>query len=136
MKSREYEIIEKLNKAYNRKIESIEDTYSHYDAECNIGLYEIKYRRTYYKNKMLEAIKLFNNFHLAQTKGKQFFYVVHDEKGLWVCNISDWIDEILKLPFDTIKCPATTDFGRDDKFIKIVINLPEGMFDKIEEDDS
>jgi len=123
----EHSTIEFLNKKTNLCITGARDEFSPYDAEDAHYIVEIKNRRAYYADKMLEAYKLFANYQQAQLKGKQFLYVVTDEKGVWVYNVSKHMESIIKTPPIPLQCPATTDFGRNTKLTKYVYTLPEGI---------
>ena len=107
------------------------DQFSPYDAEGVNYIVEIKNRRAYYKDKMLEAYKLFANYQQAQLKGKQFLYVVTDSEGIWVYNITKHIDTILQGSPKPLQCPAQTDFGNNTKITKYVFTLAESLATKL-----
>ncbi len=103
------------------------DVFSSYDAEDDFYIVEIKNRRGYYPTKMIEALKLFTNYHKAQKMGKHFLYIVTDESGLYVFNISKVIDEIIDLGVKKTRQPSTTDFDDDRTIVKYVYFIPETM---------
>jgi hypothetical protein len=103
------------------------DDFCSYDAEDDFYIAEVKNRRDYYPTKMIEALKLFTNYHKAQKKGKSFLYIVTDKSGLYVFNISRVIDEILQTGIKKTRQPSTTDFGDDRKILKYVYYIPEAL---------
>ena len=86
------------------------ETYSSYDAYDSNYLVEIKNRRKYYSDKLIECSKLFVNYQKATLERKKFLYVVTDEKGVWVYSISKHIETIIKQRPIKIPCPSKTDF--------------------------
>jgi len=94
------------------------DKFCSYDAEDKNYIVEIKNRRDYYEDKMIECSKMFTNYNIAQAKGKRFLYVVTDRSGLSIFNISENISTIAMVSPDVIQCPINTDFGKE----KIYIN--------------
>jgi hypothetical protein len=123
----EQSTIDFLNNKVGTKLSLVSDTYSSYDASDNNYIVEIKNRRAYYKDKMIEAMKLYNNYQASQYSNKQFLYVVTDEKGVWVFNISKNIKSIVTMPLKGMECPKTTDFKSNDKIIKYSYVLPESI---------
>jgi len=119
------ELINK-NKGTNLSEEGL-DVFSSYDAEDDFYIVEVKNRRDYYPTKMIEALKLFTNYHKAQKKGKSFLYIVTDKSGLYVFNISRVIDEIIDLGIKKTRQPSTTDFGDVRKIVKYVYYIPEAL---------
>ena len=123
----EQSTIDFLNNKVGTKLSLVSDTYSSYDASDNNYIVEIKNRRAYYKDKMIEAMKLYKNYQASQHSNKQFLYVVTDEKGVWVFNISKNIKSIVTMPLKGMECPKTTDFKSNDKIIKYSYVLPESI---------
>ena len=123
----EQSTIDFLNSKVGTKLSLVSDTYSSYDAIDNNYIVEIKNRRAYYKDKMIEAMKLYKNYQASQYSNKQFLYVVTDEKGVWVFNISKNIKSIVAMPLKGMECPKTTDFKSNDKIIKYSYVLPESI---------
>ena len=121
----EQSTIDFLNNKVGTKLLLAEDLFNSYDAKDDNYIVEIKNRRAYYKDKMIEAMKLYKNFQASQYANKQFLYVVTDEKGVWVFNISKNIKSIVTMPLKGMECPKTTDFESNDKIIKYSYVLPE-----------
>jgi len=111
------------------------DKFSSYDAEDSRYIVEIKNRRAYYKEKLIEASKLYVNFQKAEIARKKFLYVVTDEKGVWVYNITNTMKVVVNLPIRAIDCPMTTDFIKNDKITKYSYVLPEDMATKLNKND-
>jgi len=128
----EQSTIEFLNSKVGTKLSLVSDKYSSYDASDDNYIVEIKNRRAYYRDKLIEAMKLYKNYQASQLSNKQFLYVVTDEKGVWVFNISKNIKAVVKMPVEGIECPKTTDFKSNDKIIKYSYVLPELMSRKLE----
>jgi len=123
--------LEYINNEYNLNAYLVKDEFSSYDAECKDYIIEIKNRRKYYKEKLIEANKLFANYNKAQIKEKDFLYLVTDEKGVYVFNISKNIKEIISQDLIPKDCPATTDFNNNRKIIKYNYLLNENLCKKI-----
>ena len=124
--------IDLLNRIKGINLSLASDTYSCYDAFDVNYIVEIKNRRKYYSDKIIEAMKLFTNYQESQIKGKTFLYVVTDEKGVWVFNISKNIASIVETPVKAFRCPKTTDFENNSKINKYSYILPESMAKHIE----
>lgn len=127
----EQSTIDLINLVSRTKLVLCKDRFSSYDAEDDNYVVEIKNRRKYYKEKLIEAYKLYANFQKAEIAKKKFLYVVTDEKGVWVYNITNAMKVVVNLPIIAIECPMTTDFGRNDKIIKYSYVLPEDMAIKL-----
>jgi len=123
----EQSTIDVLNNRAETTLRLCSGGFSSYDAEDNNYIVEIKNRRVYYSEKLLEASKLFVNYQKAQIKGKDFLYVVTDDKGVWVYNISKNIETIVNMTVRAFTCPMTTDFSRNAKITKYSYVLPEFM---------
>ena len=118
--------IEFLNLKGLNLVEAI-DKFSPYDASDDNYLVEIKNRKKYYPDKMMESMKLFSNYQQSVIQGKQLLYVVTDDKGVWVFNISKHIKSIVNTPPKTFLLPQTTEFKRVDKINKYCYTLPESI---------
>tara|TARA_B110000902_G_scaffold152820_1_gene175544 strand:- start:238 stop:633 length:396 start_codon:yes stop_codon:yes gene_type:complete len=101
--------------------------FSYFDASDDSYLVEIKNRKKYYSDKLIESMKLYSNFQQSVIQGKKLLYVVTDEKGVWIFNISDYIDVIIKTPPKVLNLPKTTEFGNNDKIPKYCYTLPESI---------
>jgi len=103
------------------------DDFCSYDAEDDFYIAEVKNRRDYYPTKMIEALKLFTNYHKAQKKGKSFLYIVTDKSGLYVFNISRVIDEVIETGIKKSNLHSTTDFKDDRRIVKYFYLIPETL---------
>jgi len=129
----EQSTIDFLNNKVGTKLSLVSDKYSSYDASDDNYIVEIKNRRAYYRDKLIEAMKLYKNYQASQLSDKQFLYVVTDEKGVWVFNISKNIKAIVKMPVKAKECPKVTDFECSNEYIiKYSYLLPELMSKHIE----
>jgi|GEM_PF-2457326 len=100
------------------------DKFCSYDAEDHNYIVEIKNRRDFYEDKMIECSKMFSNYNIAQVKGKKFLYIVTDRSGISVFNISKDIKTIAMISPDVVKCPINTDFGKEKIYIdKFIYNI-------------
>ena len=120
-----------LNKTKFFDLVKCKDSYSSYDASDNNYLVEIKNRRKYYKDKLIECSKLFINYQKAQLQNKNFIYVVTDNKGCWVYSITKNIDKIVSKKPVKIPCPSKTDFNGGKVIDKYCYTLTESMSKKI-----
>jgi len=123
--------IEFLNQLEYFNLKKSDDKYSSFDAFDKGVLVEIKNRREYYREKMIECDKLFVNYKKAQLYGKKFLYIVTDAKGVWIYNITKNIELIIKSQPIAIYCPATTDIKGNNKITKYVYKLDESLATKI-----
>lgn len=123
----EQSTIDLLNSRFGTNLNLVNDEFSSYDADDENYIAEIKNRRKYYSDKLIECYKLFSNYQQSQLKNKQFIYVVTDDKGLYVFNITKNIDTILNSKPIALMCPKTTDFNRNEKIIKYSYVLPESI---------
>ena len=131
----EQSTIDLINLVSRTKLVLCKDRFSSYDAEDDNYVVEIKNRRKYYKEKLIEAYKLYANFQKAEIAKKKFLYVVTDEKGVWVYNITNAMKVVVNLPIRAIDCPMTTDFSKNDKITKYSYVLPEDMAIKLNKND-
>ena len=127
----ELSTIELINKLSGTKLTLVKGEFSIFDAEDSDYIVEIKNRRKYYSTKLIEAKKLYNNFQASQIKGKKFLYVVTDDRGVYVYNISNHMTQIVNLPMKAIQCPRSTDFNNNDKITKYSYELPETLAIKL-----
>ena len=107
------------------------DEFSSYDAEDINYIVEIKNRRKYYPTKLIEASKLFSNYQKSQIKGKSFLYVVTDDKGFYVFNITKNMKNIVNVLPIPLDCPITTDFSTNIIIKKYSYVLNEDLSTKL-----
>ena len=116
-----------INKTSGTKLIEHTDEFSSYDAEDNNYIVEVKTRTKYYKDKLIEAVKLFSNFQKAEIKGKKFLYVLTDPKGFYVFNITNLMEDIIKNKLIPIRAAATTKFSNEKMVTKYSYLLSEDM---------
>ncbi len=127
---KELKTIELLNESYNLGLIPSSDRYSSYDAEGGEYIVEIKNRRKYYSEKIIEASKMFVNYQKSQLKGKDFLYVVSDNRAVWIFNISKYIEDVVHSGVRVMLQPAQTDFGNNKKIRKYCFLLDESIASK------
>ena len=91
IKQKEKEIRDWWNAKCKGQIQLVDDEYSTYDFEGDDFIVEVKHRFKAYNTKMIETMKLSNNYQQSQLKNKTFVYIVVDENGVSVFNISQVI---------------------------------------------
>jgi len=128
IKQKEKEIRDWWNSKCNGQIQLVDDEYSTYDFEGDDFIVEVKHRFKAYNTKMIETMKLSNNYQQSQLKNKTFVYIVVDENGVSVFNISQVIDKIIKLP-EHNKLMEHTHYWSDNKpkIMKLHRNLPKEL---------
>jgi len=127
----EQSTIDLINKHSGTSLVLSDDKFNSYDAEDDDYIVEIKNRRKYYDKKLIEASKLFVNYQKSQIKCKMFLYVVTDESGVYIYNITKNIETIVRLSIKPIVCPMTTDFNKSHKILKYSYVLGESLSTKI-----
>ena len=115
--------IDFLNNKFNLGLIGCDNEYSDFDAENKNYIVEVKNRRKFYDEKLVECMKLFKNYQNAQLKGKDFLYVVTDNKGIYIFNLSKNIDSVISTNIVKTKQPKTTDFNTKGKIVKYVYIL-------------
>jgi hypothetical protein len=123
--------IEFLNSKGLNLIKS-KNKFSYYDAFDDNYLVEIKNRKKYYDTKLIECMKLFVNFQQSVIQGKKLLYVVTDERGVWLFNISNNIDLIINTFPKILLLPKTTEFENKEKIPKYCYKLNESLAKNID----
>jgi|TARA_R110000744_G_scaffold195880_1_gene315011 type IV secretory pathway TraG/TraD family ATPase VirD4 len=128
IKEKEKEVMRWWNSKANDKIELVKDEYSTYDFEGENVIVEVKHRFKSYQSKMIESMKLSNNYQQSQLKKKEFIYIVVDENGISIFNISKVINKIIKLP-EYNKLMEHTHYWSENKpkIMKLHRNLPRNL---------
>ena len=83
IKQKEKEIRDWWNAKCKGQIQLVDDEYSTYDFEGDDFIVEVKHRFKAYNTKMIETMKLSNNYQQSQLKNKTFVYIVVDENGAY-----------------------------------------------------
>ena len=115
--------IELINKQFKTNLILVDYQFCDFDAEDENYIVEVKNRKEFYQDKLIECVKLFKNYQNSQIKNKDFLYIVTDLKGVYVFNISKNIDEITSTKmYNTIQ-PETTEFNSSKQINKFVYFL-------------
>jgi hypothetical protein len=121
----EQDVIDLLNKTSKYNFKKEEDDYSRYDAFCkehNVML-EIKCRRTFYDDTLIEKMKYDWNTQHAIDNNYRFLYAVSmPNKGKETVYIFQ--PDKLNIKWFTKKLPAQTDFGRKEWVDKEIAYIP------------
>ena len=115
--------IDLINKEFKTDLALVNYEFCDYDAEDKNYIVEVKNRKEFYKEKLIECIKLFKNFQNSQIKNKDFLYIVTDEQGVYVFNISKKMDTIISSKIYKTLQPETTEFYKTKKINKYVYFL-------------
>ena len=123
--------IELINKQFKTNLILVDYQFCDYDAEDENYIVEVKNRKEFYQDKLIECVKLFKNYQNSQIKNKDFLYIVTDEKGVYVFNISKNIDEITSTKMYKTIQPETTEFNSTNKVNKFVYFLDNKLSKQI-----
>ena len=113
MKEKEIKFIENLNKRFNKYLVPSEDDFDVYDAYNDNSIIEIKIRDKAYDTKFLQVDKCFQLLMVGEANNKRPFYVVSDPDGIYVYDLFDLKENLLKKPIQKIKCPYRTEFANN-----------------------
>ena len=127
----EQETIDLMNQRFDLNLFLSIYEFNDYDAENDNYIVEIKNRRDFYDEKMIECVKLFKNYQNAQLKNKSFLYVVTDKEGIHIFNITKNISSIVESKIFKTNQPKTTDFNKNKKIVKYVYFLERKFYTKI-----
>ena len=109
MKEKEIKFIDSLNKKFNKNLVPSRDTFDVYDAYNENSIIEIKIRDKTYDTKFLQVDKCYQLLMVAEANGKRPFYVVRDPGGVYVFDLLDLKDNLLKKQIFKIKSPYRTE---------------------------
>ena len=115
--------IELINKQFKTNLILVDYQFCDFDAEDENYIVEVKNRKEFYQDKLIECVKLFKNYQNSQIKNKDFLYIVTDLKGVYVFNISKNIDEITSTKMYKTIQPETTEFNSTKHINKFVYFL-------------
>ena len=119
MKSEERHIMYVLNQA-GAKLKEDMYQYNRYDAYNNTSIVEIKKRKTFYKNTMIEFDKYSYNLLYAKLINKKFIYAVRMKGWIYVFNITELTKHKYDFKFAMRPMPVATEFARDGIIKKVV----------------
>ena len=115
--------IDLINKQFKTNLILVDYQFCDFDAEDENYIVEVKNRKEFYQDKLIECVKLFKNYQNSQIKNKDFLYIVTDEKGVYVFNISKNIDEITSTKMYKTIQPESTEFNSTKQINKFVYFL-------------
>ena len=140
MKSKEKQILEKLNEFTDWDLKEVNYEYSRFDAYGDDFIVEIKDRGTYYEKVMIEFDKYsFNKEYdkissIKNKKNYQFIYAVGMEDEVYLFNISDLDRMGHNYCWEWRELPKSTEFNKKGKVKKLVgyinINYIVGVIDE------
>ena len=123
--------IELINKQFKTNLILVDYQFCDFDAEDENYIVEVKNRKEFYQDKLIECVKLFKNYQNSQIKNKDFLYIVTDLKGVYVFNISKNIDEITSTKMYKTIQPESTEFNSSKHINKFVYFLNTKLSKKI-----
>jgi hypothetical protein len=126
LEAQEMSVVNWWNKLGKSQIKRVTDPLSSYDLEGDNVIVEVKHRFKAYDTKLIETLKLSTNYHCSQVKGKTFIYIVCDNNGISVFNITETIDDIIKLP-EYNKVMEYTHYASRKPIKKLHRNLPQNL---------
>ena len=125
MKEKEIKFIDSLNKKFNKNLVPSRDTFDVYDAYNENSIIEIKIRDKTYDTKFLQVDKCYQLLMVAEANGKRPFYIVRDPGGVYVFDLLDLKDNLLKKQIVKIKSPYSTEFTNNILIDKYFYELKE-----------
>jgi len=132
IKQKEKDVADWLNSRFKLNVKLAEDEFSTFDLEGENHIIEIKHRfGKVYATKLIESMKLSVNYQKSQLLDKKFIYIVMDENGLTAFNITEKINEIIKLP-EYNKLMEHNHYYNDKKIYKLHRNLPKRLASLLE----
>ena len=121
----EKEVVLFLNKESKREFKLVEDEYCRYDAEDDEYIVEIKVRKKWYQDCLIEYDKFDDNIGTSSNLGKDFLYVVATSQDIYVFNCTKLHKKGFKFKWDWKIMPKNTDFGgSEQKVTKFVGYIP------------
>ena len=117
MKQNEKDILDSVNKEFDINLKWNDYEYNRFDAEDENYIIEIKDRKKYYANTMIEFDKYSFNIKYSELAKKDFIYVVRVDGQIYIFNLSK-DDATFGWEWKLIE--ATTNFKRKDKVKKLV----------------
>lgn len=106
-----------LNNKYGWNLYSLDDQFSHWDAQSADIIVEFKFRNTYYQDKYLQVDKFYNLLMAADYYDKMLYYIVID-KEVTIFNLLTLKDELINSKVITQLAPYQTDFNKTKKVNK------------------
>lgn len=107
--------------------------YEEFDASDGKCIVEFKYRNSDYDEYMIEATKIFSNYHYAQKVNKKFFYVVITPTLIIVWDMAKYLNEFNNgnVTFNNVYLPTNQHRGEKRNIKKFVNFIPVSWAVKI-----
>lgn len=122
MKKEEKNIIELQKHGFGKTLKLSKNEFESFDAFNDNVIIEFKERDQEYNEQLVEGMKLFKNYHIAQSTNKDFYYIVFTPKYILIWNINTYFEEN-QLLFSRRSLPATTEFKKTKWIYKMVTYL-------------
>lgn len=117
----EEQVILEVNHQSNRSFVMTSDKYCIYDAFDDDYIVEVKVRKRWYPDCLVQYDKYELNLKESEQDGKEFLYIVSVGLDIYVFNITKLEADGYKFKWDWREMPKNTDFGgSDDKIVKFV----------------
>lgn len=117
----ESEVIQSVNRRSKRKFVMSDDEYCTYDAQDSSYVVEVKVRKKWYPDCLIQYDKYDANNREAERSGKESLYIVATSTDIYVFNITKLRNKEYKFRWDWKELPKNTDFGgSDNKIVKFV----------------
>ena len=117
MKQNEKDILDSINKEFNIELKWNDYEYNRFDAEDKNYIVEIKDRKKYYDNTMIEFDKYSFNIKYSELAKKDFIYVVRTGGLIYIFNLSK---KDVTFGWEWKLIEATTNFENRKKIKKLV----------------
>ena len=117
----EKEVVESVNRRSKREFVMSDDEYCTYDAQDSRYIVEVKVRKKWYPDCLIQYDKYDSNNREAERSGRESLYIVATSTDIYVFNITKLRNKKYKFRWDWKELPKNTDFGEsDNKIVKFV----------------
>ncbi len=127
MKTKEREVVNQLNKRFNASLTLCKNYFSYYDAYNKKIILEIKIRNKVYKSKLIQVDKFYSLLMIAEAQNKIPFYLVKDDKGVYLYNLKELKEQLFNSKIKSIKAPYQTEFSKNKVISKYFYELKESQ---------
>ena len=127
MKSKEREVVNQLNKRFNASLTLCKNDFSYYDAYNEKIILEIKIRNKVYKSKLIQVDKFYSLLMISEAQNKIPFYLVKDDKGVYLYNLKELKEQLFNSKIKSIKAPYQTEFSKNKVISKYFYELKESQ---------
>jgi hypothetical protein len=113
----EIEVVQSVNKQSNRNFRITDDEFCTFDAQDDDYIVEVKVRKQWYPDCLIQYDKYDANNREAERSGKESLYIVATITDIYVFNITKLRNKHYKFRWDWKVLPKNTDFGGDEQKI-------------------